>query len=143
MRLVTPDRAVAQDLGPTTSAVGLRDLVRQGVGFECFQELAGIGAAGNRRVALLRHVLTGEIRRREVDHVVVENGPVPMEALYHELKPLSRNRGQLDQAAMVEGRGPLRDLQEGAFHLARIGDAVAGRNIHAALYDALRICKDF
>jgi hypothetical protein len=24
----------------------------------------------------------------------------------------------------------------------RIGDAVAGRNIHAALYDALRLCKD-
>jgi dimethylglycine catabolism A len=24
----------------------------------------------------------------------------------------------------------------------RIGDAVAARNIHAALYDALRLCKD-
>jgi len=26
--------------------------------------------------------------------------------------------------------------------LYRIGDAVAGRNIHAAIYDALRLCKD-
>jgi hypothetical protein len=30
----------------------------------------------------------------------------------------------------------------GAFQLFRIGDAVASRNIHAAIYDALRLCKD-
>ena len=30
----------------------------------------------------------------------------------------------------------------GAFQLFRIGDAVAGRNIHAAVYDALRLVKD-
>ncbi|HUC18226.1 MAG TPA: NADH:flavin oxidoreductase [Acetobacteraceae bacterium] len=29
------------------------------------------------------------------------------------------------------------------FALYRIGDAAAGRNIHAAIYDALRLCKDF
>jgi hypothetical protein len=27
--------------------------------------------------------------------------------------------------------------------LFRIGDAVASRNIHAAIYDALRLAKDF
>jgi hypothetical protein len=32
---------------------------------------------------------------------------------------------------------------EGSFQLFRIGDAVASRNIHAAIYDALRLCKDF
>jgi hypothetical protein len=30
----------------------------------------------------------------------------------------------------------------GAYRLFRIGDAVAGRNVHAAVYDALRLCKD-
>jgi hypothetical protein len=30
----------------------------------------------------------------------------------------------------------------GRYRLFRVGDAVAGRNIHAALYDALRLCKD-
>ena len=29
---------------------------------------------------------------------------------------------------------------DGKFHLFRIGDAVASRNIHAAIYDALRLC---
>ena len=28
------------------------------------------------------------------------------------------------------------------YALFRIGDAVAGRNIHAAIYDAARLCKD-
>ena len=31
---------------------------------------------------------------------------------------------------------------DGRYQLFRIGDAVAGRNIHAAVYDALRLCKD-
>lgn len=31
---------------------------------------------------------------------------------------------------------------DGRFPLWRIGDAVAGRNVHAAIYDVLRLCKD-
>jgi len=31
---------------------------------------------------------------------------------------------------------------DGAFALFRIGDAVASRNIHAAIYDTLRLLKD-
>jgi hypothetical protein len=30
----------------------------------------------------------------------------------------------------------------GGYALYRIGDAVASRNIHAAVYDALRLAKD-
>jgi hypothetical protein len=32
---------------------------------------------------------------------------------------------------------------DGRFRLFRIGDAVSSRNIHAAIYDALRLAKDF
>jgi hypothetical protein len=31
---------------------------------------------------------------------------------------------------------------DGAFQLFRIGDAVTSRNIHAAIYDAIRLVKD-
>jgi len=59
------------------------------------------------------------------------------------LKAASKNLGQLDHAAMIEGRDPFKDLNpQGRFQLARIGDAVASRNIHAALFDAIRVCKD-
>jgi len=32
---------------------------------------------------------------------------------------------------------------DGKYLVFRVGDAVAGRNIHAALFDSLRLCKDF
>ena len=31
---------------------------------------------------------------------------------------------------------------EGRFQLFRVGDAVASRNIHAAIYNSLRLCRD-
>lgn len=142
--LATPDRAVALELGPTNSAVVLRDLARAGVRFECFQELTGIMPIGNRRQVYVRHVLTGEVTQRDVDAVVIETGSSPMDAIYHDLKAQSLNHGQLNQDAMIEGRSPFDVTNpDGAFMLARIGDAVASRNMHAALYDALRVCKDF
>ena len=33
--------------------------------------------------------------------------------------------------------------KKGDFFLFRVGDAISSRNIHAAIYDSLRICKDF
>ena len=139
--LITPDRAIAHDLGPTNSAVVLRDLTRQDVKFECFQELLGVAATGNRMQATFRNVLTGETQDWVADHIVVENGTGPSDQLYHDLKARSRNLGQLDQQALIEGRDPFVSLNDnGTFVLARIGDAVASRNMHAAIYDALRIC---
>ncbi len=143
VRHVSPDRATAHDLGPTNSAVVLRDLAKQGVSFECFQDLVGVARSGNRKEVTLRHVLTDETSHHIVDHVVVEHGITPMDALSHDLKPASLNSGQVDQDAMVAGLNPFQNTHpEGKFMLARLGDAIAGRNIHAALFDALRICKD-
>ena len=34
------------------------------------------------------------------------------------------------------------EAHPGGYALYRVGDCVAGRNIHAALYDSLRLCKD-
>ncbi len=141
--MVTPDRAISHDLGPTNSSVVLRDLVLQNVTFACFLELLTIEKEGNRKKVTLRHVLTGTTQARIVDYVVVEHGSSPIDEIYHELKGRSRNAGQLNQAAMMTGMSPFVDSGEGGgFYLARIGDAVANRNIHAALYDAMRVCKD-
>jgi hypothetical protein len=34
-------------------------------------------------------------------------------------------------------------LGDGRFALFRVGDCISPHNIHAAIYDALRLCKDF
>ncbi len=95
-------------------------------------------------MAVLENEYTGTQEERVVDQVVVENGVRPDEALYYALKPRSRNKGQVDLEALYaiqpqpclaeEGEGPL---------LFRLGDCTAPRNTHAAIYDALRLCKDF
>jgi len=80
---------------------------------------------------------------RQVDHVIVDHGTQPMDQLYFDVKPASTNLGAVDYGALIDGRPQtLVRNDTGLFQLFRIGDAVAGRNIHAAIYDALRLVKD-
>ena len=80
---------------------------------------------------------------RHVDYVVVDHGTSALDDLYFELKPSSSNLGAVDYGALMEGR-PQQLVRNpaGRFQLFRIGDAVASRNVHAAIYDALRLVKD-
>ena len=140
---VTPDRATALELGPTNSATILKTLAEKNVEFTCFQEIAAVTAVGNRKEVHLRHVLSGKQSAHLVDHVVTEDGCRPSEDLFFALKANAKNLGQLDQSALVVGGNPWSNSNpSGHYCLARIGDAVASRNLHAALYDALRVCKD-
>ena len=79
---------------------------------------------------------------RVVDHVVVEHGTVPNDELYHALVPGSVNLGEVDHDALLGGEPQqVRTNAAGSYQLFRIGDAVTSRNIHAAVYDALRLCS--
>jgi hypothetical protein len=76
-----------------------------------------------------------------VDHVVVEHGTLPTDELYVELLLGSTNFGEVDHRALLahEQQDVVRN-EAGRYQLFRIGDAVASRNIHAAIHDALRLC---
>jgi hypothetical protein len=78
-----------------------------------------------------------------VDAVVVDHGVAANDDLYGELVARSSNLGEVDYDALIAGRAQevVRN-PDGRFQMFRIGDAVAGRNIHAAIYDGLRYCKD-
>ena len=80
---------------------------------------------------------------KEADQIVVEHGSTPVDELYFELKPGSINLGEVDHRALLANR-PQTIVRnpEGRYRLFRIGDAVASRNIHAAVYDAVRLMKD-
>ena len=61
-----------------------------------------------------------------------------MDVLYAALKAGSMNLGEVDIDALAEGRTVMPERNsEGSWWLLRIGDALASRNIHAAIYDAL------
>ena len=55
----------------------------------------------------------------------------------------SSNLGAVDYGALMEGR-PQTIVRNpaGTYQLFRIGDAVSSRNVHAAVFDALRLVKD-
>jgi 2,4-dienoyl-CoA reductase-like NADH-dependent reductase (Old Yellow Enzyme family) len=139
VELATHDRMIAQEVGTTNQPVHLRELFKLGVVLSPHLELTTIYPEGNRLVAVLRNTMTGTEEERVVDRVVAEFGTVPSDAVYFDLKPLAVNAGQTELPALLAGR---RQPWPPGLELYRIGDAVAGRNIHAALFDALRLCKD-
>ncbi|MFO1350539.1 MAG: FAD-dependent oxidoreductase [Gammaproteobacteria bacterium] len=143
VELVTPDPGMGEDIGGTTRPVYHKRLYEKDVILSPNLFLHEVYREGNRLVAVLKNEYTAQEEERVVDQVVVENGVRPDEALYFELKNESRNHGQLDLAALYAERP--QPPVEGAhgFLLYRIGDCVSARDIHAAIYDALRLCKDF
>lgn len=143
VEIVTPDRHLGVEIGPTNHPIHLRELYSMGAIITPDMRLIGAYREGNQIVAVLRHVYSLEEEERVVDQIVVEHGTLPVDELYFELKPFSRNLGEIDFAELANGNLvlPLTNA-DGSFDLFRIGDAVASRNIHAAIYDALRYCKD-
>ena len=78
----------------------------------------------------------------EASQIVVEHGTLPNDGIYFDLKPDSTNRGVIDIDALVSGQPQTSVLNEqGNYQLFRFGDAVCSRNIHAAIYDSLRLCQ--
>lgn len=143
VEIVTPDRMVAEEVGTTNQPIHLRELYRLGVFMTTNHRLVEIYPEGNRRVAVLRNEYTHEEEERLVDQIAVELGTLPNDALYFDVKDHSLNRGETDLDCLVAGRPqPVQANGHGGYALYRIGDAVSGRNIHAAIYDAARLCKD-
>ena len=71
---------------------------------------------------------------------MVEHGTFPNDELYVGLQPGSSNSGELDLDAFIAGRPQeLLNEPDGTYQLFRIGDAVASRSIHAAIYEARRL----
>ncbi|MBP2328944.1 hypothetical protein JOF56_009329 [Kibdelosporangium banguiense] len=73
--------------------------------------------------------------------MVVEHGTVPVDDLYFELKPLSRNHGAVGHTALLTlwPQAIVRN-EAASFQLFRVGDAVSSRNVHAAILDSYHLC---
>jgi N-methyl-L-proline demethylase len=122
----------------------MRSLQGRDTTFTVTWRLQSVVRDGNQFRATLGSDYSAVTRERKVDQVVVNHGTRPLDELYFALKPLSRNRGEVDYTALSTGQAQaLTPNPDGAFRLFRIGDAVAARNTHAAIYDALRLVKDF
>jgi N-methyl-L-proline demethylase len=144
LEIVTPERVLAPEVGGTNYPAYFKAITSADTKITLNLRLERVSREGN---ALIAHFFNEYSRRHEVrraDQIVVEHGTLPNDELYFALKPLSRNRGEIDYAALIANRPQaLTRNPDGRFALYRIGDAVSSRNIHAAVYDALRLAKDF
>jgi 2,4-dienoyl-CoA reductase-like NADH-dependent reductase (Old Yellow Enzyme family) len=142
VELVTPERTLAPAVGGMNSPAYLTAFAEQDVRTTLATRLVGVRRGpGKRLVAELGSDYTPRTWSREVDTVVVEHGTLPNDDLYFELREGSTNLGEVDQRALLQGSPQrLSTNPDGAYQLFRIGDAVSSRNIHAAIYDALRLC---
>lgn len=145
VELVTPERTIGISVGSMNSPAYLRAFAEHDVRLTVARRLDAVHRApagsGGRLVATLVSEYADAPLERVVDHVVVEHGTVPNDELYHQLVPSSTNLGEVDHDALLAvAPQAVASHPAGAFQLFRIGDAVASRNVHAAVYDALRLC---
>jgi len=143
LEIVTPERMLAPDVGGTSYPPYFRAFSRADARVTLNLRLESIARRGNRVVGVFHDEYGRRRVEKEADMIVVEHGAVPVDDLYFELKAGSVNRGEVDYGALVAGR-PQTVVRNpgGRYRLFRIGDAVASRNIHAAVYDAIRLMKD-
>lgn len=140
LEIVSPERMFAPEIGGMNHAPYAKVFAEKNVRVTINTRLKSVRREGNQLVAVLGSDFSdAALMERRVAQVVVEHGTLPMADLYLELKPLSRNLGAVDYKALIRQENPIQTRNlEGQFDLFRIGDAVASRNIHAGIYDALR-----
>ncbi len=141
VRLVTLDDMVGAEMEYNARVVYRKRFAKHGVRSLIDHALLRVRPAGNRLAATFRHELTGETIDLTASQVVIEAGTLPASELYDALRPASANNGVTGIEALLAGepQQPVRPA-DGAFELHRIGDAVTSRGVHAAIYDAARLC---
>ncbi|WP_299589872.1 NADH:flavin oxidoreductase [uncultured Tateyamaria sp.] len=143
VEVMTPDRTFAPEVMGLNLVPYVARLQDKDVRMTVAQRLLGVRKDGNRLLADIGSDYSDKRADKTFDQIVVNYGTLPNADLYFDLKPLSRNLGEVDHDALIDGRAQaLSPNPDGSFQLFRIGDAVAARNTHAAIYDALRLIKD-
>ena len=144
VELVTPERMLAPEIGGLNHAAYARIFHRRGVRVTMNTRLL-VGAPRRQRAGGRAGQRLRRAARRSAGSTTwwSSTARCRSDELYEALKPGSRNGGEVDyRRCSAAARRRWFATPDGAFQLFRIGDAVASRNIHAAIFDALRLAKD-
>ncbi len=141
VELVTPDRVAGHDVTGTLYPAYLTAFYEHGVSFTPDLRLLRVERRDGGLVGTFFNEFTGREIEKEADHVIVEHGTIPLDDVYWNLKERSSNHGEVDIDALIAGQPQqIVNNPSGTYQLFRVGDAVSSRNIHAAIYDSLRLC---
>ena len=143
INVATPDRALGRELGGTNLGAHMSELYRYGIKIHPDSRVIEVRKSANKLQVSVQNTYNGAIVEMEADQVIGDYATSANDELYHQLKPHSRNLGETDLEALAANAPQKCDINPaGRYFLHRIGDAWTSRNIHAAMLDAMRICKD-
>ncbi|MDP6413327.1 MAG: NADH:flavin oxidoreductase [Arenicellales bacterium] len=139
VRFVSLDNAIAQELTYAEAMRWRKEFLAMDIQPHYEMHLERVERSKNRLKATFVNDLTNQSVSLVAHQIFVEMGSIPMNDLFDELRNYAGNKGVTDLHALVAGES--QPLDGEGFELHRIGDALASRNIHAAIYDALRLCS--
>ena len=141
VEIMTPDRSFAPEVMAMNLVPYMRALQDKDVTFTVTYRLTSVEKDGNMIKATIDSDYKVLGKTAHYDQVVVNHGTQPLADLYFDLKPRSVNLGAVDYDAMIASTPQTKAGGPEGFQLFRIGDAIEARNIHAAIYDALRLVR--
>ena len=141
VNFMTPDRLISSEIMGMNLTPYLKNLQNENISFLISKRLLDVSIKGNKLNALIGSDYNELLKQNSTyDQVFVNYGTKPLDELYFELLPLSKNMGEVNYEKFIKGNE--QDIiknKDNKFNIFRIGDAVSSRNIHAAIYDALRL----
>jgi 2,4-dienoyl-CoA reductase-like NADH-dependent reductase (Old Yellow Enzyme family)/thioredoxin reductase len=136
-------RQAAEKTGYCNYPVYIKHFYEKRVDLTPDRRLVKVERSGQQLRSILENELTGQTEERLTDQVVVEQGTVPVDDLFEALRAKSRNNGCVNMDRLLAGEPQYSADDKGSgFELFKVGDAVSSRDIHCAILDSRRLCKD-
>ena len=141
VEFMTPDRLISSEIMGMNLTPYLKNLQDKKITYSIAKRLLDVSIKGNKLNALIGSDYDENFKyNSSYDQVFLNYGIKPLDELYYSLVPFSKNKGEVDYNKFINGEEQdIIKSDNNKFNLFRIGDAVSSRNIHAAIYDALRL----
>ena len=141
VEFMTPDRLISSEIMGMNLTPYLKNLQNKKITYSIAKRLLDVSVKGNKLNAVIGSDYDEIFRYNATyDQVFLNYGVKPLNELYFNLIPYSKNEGEVDYNKFINGEEQnIIKNKNNKFNLYRIGDAVSSRNIHAAIFDALRL----
>lgn len=140
LRYIMVDDTLSKELAYAERVIWRKHFAEMGIQPVAEHTLVSVERAGNALKVTTVSELTGQMLAVEADMVICETGTVPVDDVFETLRGQANNAGKTDMDTFLAGQ-PQPGLDQPGISVFRIGDAVASRNVAAAMFDALRLCS--
>ena len=141
VEFMTPDRLISSEIMGMHLTPYLKNLQNKKITYSIAKRLIDVSIKGNKLNATIGSDYDENFKHNSIyDQIFLNYGVKPLDELYFNLVSFSKNEGEVNYTKFIKGE--IQNIiknKNNKFNLYRIGDAVSSRNIHAAIYDALRL----